>query len=62
MLTPEERKEKIIDHIDPDFLVEVLDISTEQLVEAFEDQLLENWHLFEYLEEDASELTGTNGR
>ena len=51
-LTVEEKKELLADHIDPDFLVEVLDISTAELANAFEDKLLDSWDKFYYLEED----------
>ena len=55
MLTMEERKEKVKDHIDPDLFVEVLDISTKDLVDAFADRLEECWDRFEYLEQEVEE-------
>lgn len=55
MLTAEERKEKVVDNIDPDFFVEVLNISTEQLVEAFGDLMEDKWDTFAYLEEEAND-------
>jgi hypothetical protein len=51
-LTLEEKKELLVDHIDPDFLVEVLNIGTAELADVFEDKILDNWTLFEYLEGD----------
>lgn len=51
-LTLEEKKELLVDHIDPDFLVEVLNIDTADLANAFEDKILDCWDKFEYLEED----------
>lgn len=50
-LTLEEKKELLVDHIDPDFLVEVLNIDTAELADAFEDRILECWDKFMYLEE-----------
>ena len=53
MLTTEERKELIIENIDPDFLVEILNISIEDLIESFEDLIMDNWESkFQYLEEE----------
>lgn len=54
-LTIEERKEKIVQFVDPDFLIEILDVSTEQLVELLEDEIDRHWDRFDYLEEDGSE-------
>lgn len=48
----EELKEKIIEQIDPDLFVELLNISTEELCEAFHDRIEENRGVFEDLEED----------
>ena len=39
-LTLEEVKEQITDRYDPDLIVEVLEISTEELLDAFEEKLL----------------------
>lgn len=39
-LTLEELKERIIDEYDPDLVVEALEITTEELLEHFEDKLL----------------------
>lgn len=56
MLTMEERKELIVDNIDPDLLVEILDISTEDLLTAFEDKVLDQWDSkFQYLEEEGDQ-------
>jgi len=50
-LTLEEKKELLVDHIDPDFFVEVFNITTSDLVEAFEDTIADKWEQFKYLEE-----------
>lgn len=42
-LTLVELKERIVDHIDPDTLLELLDISMEDLVEALSDHIEENY-------------------
>lgn len=51
-LTLEELKEKIADNYDPDLVLEALQITTEDLVEAFEDKVIENRHKFKDLEEE----------
>ena len=47
MLTLEELKERIISQYDPDLVVEILEISTEELLENFEDKLLGKINTFE---------------
>jgi len=47
MLTLEELKEKIIEHYDADLLVEVLKIDTKEIVEFFEDKILDMADFFE---------------
>ena len=54
-LTIEEKKEKIVRFIDPDFLIEILDVKTEYLVELLEDEIEDQWSKFEYLEDDNEE-------
>ncbi len=49
MLTLTELKDRIIQEYDPDLLVEVLEITSEELLERFEDKVLENIELFEEL-------------
>lgn len=51
-LTLEEKKELIVDNIDPDLLVEIFNISTQELLDAFEGHLEEKWYEFAYLEEE----------
>lgn len=46
-LTLEELKEHVCQRYDPDELVEMLDISTEELLEYFEDKLESKRKLFE---------------
>lgn len=54
--TLEELKEYIIEHYDPDELLEILDLSTEDLVEAFEDKIIEQrWKFDGYKENDDEE-------
>lgn len=48
-------KERIAERYDPDYLVDVLDISSEELLEAFEDKLREKWHEGEFSEVDYDE-------
>lgn len=47
MFTIEELKEKIVETYDPDLLVEVLKVSTEELVEALTDRIEEMADFFE---------------
>jgi len=51
-LTLEEKKELVESKFDPDELCEALDITTKELLDLFEDRLLENWVQFDYLEDD----------
>lgn len=52
MLTLEELKERIIQTYDPDLVVEALEITTEQLLNVFEEELEENRNKFKDLEEE----------
>ena len=47
MFTIEELKEKIVETYDPDLLVEVLKVSTEELVEVLTDRIEEMADFFE---------------
>ncbi len=51
-LTLEEIKERIGSQYDPDLIVEVLEISTEELLDAFEEKLLAKLHKFEDIEDE----------
>jgi hypothetical protein len=50
-LTVEELKEILADRIDPDDVTEALELSTEQLLNAFEDELIAKRYKFEDYEE-----------
>lgn len=52
MKTLPELKEYIIGNFDPDLVVEILEITTEELLDNFEDKFWERRHKFE---EDADE-------
>ena len=51
-LTMDEIKEKVLQRYDPDDLIEALDISSEELLDRFEDKLLTNLEQFEEELED----------
>lgn len=44
--TLEELKERILENYDPDDIVEALELSTEDLLDAFEQKLIDNLHKF----------------
>jgi hypothetical protein len=46
-LTLEEIKEKINAEYDPDLIIEVLEITTEELLDNFEDKLIDNLYKFD---------------
>ena len=57
MFTIEELKEKIVETYDPDLLVDVLRVTTEELVEALTDQIQEMADFFEQeFKQDEEEL------
>ena len=51
-LTIEELKEVLVDHLDPDDIIEALEITTEQLLNSFEDELLLKRYKFTDYEEE----------
>tara|TARA_R100001530_G_C4278361_1_gene144937 strand:+ start:87 stop:284 length:198 start_codon:yes stop_codon:yes gene_type:complete len=51
-LTLKELMEMILFRLDPDELIERLDLSTEEIVERFHDKIAERRHRFEDFEED----------
>jgi len=51
-LTLEELKEAVLDRLDADDLIDILDISAEELLEAFTDRLEEKREKFDYIEEE----------
>ncbi len=46
-LTIEELKEYVLQHYDPDEIIEILDITTEELLEYFEDKLIDKRRIFD---------------
>lgn len=52
MNTIEEFKERVAEEYDPDLLVEVLEITSEELVDLFEDRLIEKRHKFNDIEDE----------
>jgi len=46
-LTFEEMKEKILERYDPDDILDILGLSSEQLVDRFPDLVVEYWGKFE---------------
>lgn len=55
MLTANEFLDAVKDRIDPDLLVEILELTTEELVQAFEDRVLDNRYKFSDLEHEESD-------
>ena len=47
MYTYEELKEQILKNYDVDMLCEILEITSESLVDRYEDQIIKNMSLFE---------------
>ena len=50
-LTLEEIKERIVLEYDPDIVIEVLEITTQELLDNFEDKLIDNLYKFDVGEE-----------
>ena len=53
--TLEELKERLVDQYDPDEIVELLDLSTEQIVEAFEDLVIKYRYKFDETGDDSED-------
>ena len=51
-LTTTELKEIILARYDPEELVETLEITSEEILNRFDDKLEENWEKFQDLEDD----------
>ena len=51
-LTLEELKELLADHLDPDDVMEALELTTEELLEAFTDKLIYNRYKFQDYEDE----------
>ena len=54
-LTIEELKEKLVAEYDPDDILSELEISTEELLDAFEDKLIDKSFRFEEFDEEVSD-------
>ena len=55
-LTPEEVKERLLKTFDPDDLLEALQITSEEMLDRFEDKLINRLDVFEQeLEEEENE-------
>lgn len=52
----EELRERIINHLDPDGLIDVLDLSIEELVDILEPQIEFKRDSFDFLEEQDEKL------
>ena len=59
MLTLDELLEKISDHYDPDLIVDILEITSEELMMYFDYKVAEMRYKFIDLEEEEDELTTT---
>ena len=46
-LTMDEIREKILDRYDPDDLIDLLELSSEELLDRFEDKLINRLEMFE---------------
>lgn len=56
MLTLEETKERILEFLDPDDILEALQITSDELLDRFEDKLVANLNKFlEDFEEDVED-------
>jgi len=51
-LTFIELKQRIIQEYDPDLLCDILQVTTEELVHALEDKILDNIEIFEELDDN----------
>lgn len=57
-LTCDEKQQMVSARYDIDVLVELLEITPRQLLEAFPDELEDNWYKFEEIEDDIEEQRG----
>lgn len=55
MLTLKQLKEHIANHYDPDDLVDLLEIDTQELLDRFDDKVIEHRWKFEDEEEDGED-------
>ncbi len=59
-LTIEELIEIVGERYDPDLLVEVLQITSEEILERFKDKVEENYDKFEETEDNNNDISGEN--
>ncbi len=57
MLTPEELAERVAERYDPDFIVELLELTSRQLLEAFMDEFIDKRDKFKDDEDEHKETT-----
>ena len=58
-LTPDELVERIADKYDPDFIVEILNITSEKVLYAFLDEVIDNQAKFDLWEHGNGDEAGT---
>ncbi len=59
-LTIEELIEIVGERYDPDLLIEVLQITSEEILERFKDKVEENYDKFEETEDNNNDISGEN--
>tara|TARA_B100001964_G_scaffold108532_1_gene121255 strand:- start:884 stop:1084 length:201 start_codon:yes stop_codon:yes gene_type:complete len=59
-LTIEELIEIVGERYDPDLLIEVLQITSEEILERFKDKVEENYDKFEETEDNDNDISGEN--
>lgn len=59
-ITLQQLVQRMIDRFDPDDIVDMLDISTEELLDKFIDKVADKYETFDWLEEDYDEQEGGN--
>ncbi len=59
-LTIEELIEIVGERYDPDLLVEVMQITSEEILERFKDKVEENYDKFEETEDNDNDISGEN--
>ena len=59
-LTPEEKIVLVSARYDPDTVVDILELTTEQLLRAFPDELEAKWGEFDDIETDIEDFTDAN--
>jgi len=55
-LTLSEKIEAVAERCDPDFICDVLELTSLQILEAFSEELDEQWAKFKYIEEEIFEF------